>query len=148
MSASRHVAETPQMTCRPDMSRHVGNTSKMSGRHLAKTCRPNMPNDMSPKTLRRHLVFATWTTCRQNVVKDILMTCCQNVMSTTCHWRHFYNMSSKCHVGNMYLLDLEKNLHVRNLYKWIEFMKKVEVVKFMTSYLKLVKKYDVIFCER
>ncbi len=25
---------------------------------------------------------------------------------------------------NMYLLDLEKNLHVRNLYKWIEEKKR------------------------
>ena len=148
MSASRHVAETPQMTCRPDMSRHVGNTSKMSGRHFEKKCRLNLSNDMSPKTPRRLVVVPTCTTCQQYVINNISTTCRHNVMSTTCHWRHFYNMSSKCHVGNMYLLDLEKNLHVRNLYKWIELMKKVEVVKIMTSYLKLVKKYDVIFCER
>ena len=68
-----------------------------------KKCHSKLPNDILMKTLRRHFVVPTWTTCRQYVVKDILMTCRQNVMSITCHWWHFDDISSKCHVSNISL---------------------------------------------
>jgi hypothetical protein len=65
-------------------------------KHVIQTCQTTCRR----RHLERHLVFLTWTTCRQYVVKDILMTCHQNVMSLICHWWHFDDMSSKCHVNN------------------------------------------------
>ena len=53
MLASCHVANTPQMTCRPNTCRHVGKMSGMSARHWK--------NNVGP---------TCQTTCQQDIIQD------------------------------------------------------------------------------
>ncbi len=53
MSASCHVANTPQMTCHPDTCRHAGKMSGMLAQHWKKNVLPTCQ-----------------ATCRQDIIQD------------------------------------------------------------------------------